>query len=88
MLHEEAHQTTDLFLGAPPVLSGESEKRQMTDAELPTLLNHHSYCFGSVSVALDSRHEPLFSPTAVTVHDDGEVAWDNLRGRCRFPLRI
>ena len=73
ILLEEAHQEGELGLRAPPVLAREAIERELLDAEADALLGRPADTRHAAAVPLDARQAAVPCPTAVAVHDDGDM---------------
>ena len=71
---EQAHQRGDLGVGPLPVLDGERVERQHRDAEPRRGLDRIAHGLDAGAVAFDARQMAGRGPSAVAVHDDGDVA--------------
>ena len=71
--HEQAHEAGDFFGGALPVFGAEGEQAQVGHAHFSASLDDvaHLPCPGGMPHG--RRHEAVFGPTPVAIHDDGNV---------------
>ena len=74
-LDEEAHEEGDLVRGPSPVLAAEGEDGDELDAKLDGLEDHVVQDLGAALMPCDPRQESLTGPSAVPVHDHGDVPW-------------
>ena len=70
---EEPHEGAHFLLRALPVFAAESEKRQRLDSGASRGFGTAFHRGNSSPVAFDSRHMAVFRPSAVSVHDDGNM---------------
>ena len=70
---EQRHQRVDLGPRAFPVLHRKRVQRQHADAETRRRLDDIPHRIDSGTVSLDPRQVTLRRPTAVAIHDDGDV---------------
>ena len=71
--HEQAHQATDLFGGTFPVFCAESKKTQVRDAHIVAGFDDIANPLSASCMAEPCRHETVFGPAPIAIHDDGNV---------------
>jgi hypothetical protein len=76
---EELHQALDFLGRTTPVLSRESEQREVTNSETAAFLDEHAYTLRTGSMAFRARKVPALSPASIPIHDDGEVLRKHFR---------
>ena len=81
--HEQPHEAADFFFGALPVFGAECEKTQFRDADLSTGFDNVPDPLRACRVTQGRGHEAFFGPTAVAVHDDGNVLRQGVGARGR-----
>ena len=74
VLDVEGHEGVDLVLGAGPVLGAEAVEGQGVEAEVDAVGDDGSNGFGTGLVAVGAVAPACGGPSAVAVHDDGDVA--------------
>jgi hypothetical protein len=75
---QQTHQRDDFSSGALPVFSGERVKREIFYVQIAATFDAFSNCLGASFVAFYARQSARLRPTAVAVHDDGDVAGNSL----------
>src|SRR5580658_1070570 len=80
-LDEQGHQTQDLLGRAAPVLARKREQRERLDAALRTFLDAHAHRGEPRLVSGGAGESTRRRPAAIAVHDDGDVARQDLRLR-------
>ncbi|KAG0779054.1 hypothetical protein G6F22_010861 [Rhizopus arrhizus] len=80
---EQLHQRIDFFLRPAPVLAGEREQGQRGNAQFKAALDGAVDRARAGTVADHARAAALLRPTAVAIHDDGNVAGQGSRQRRR-----
>src|SRR3546814_10118202 len=78
-VEEQLHQRADLFLRPAPVLAGEREQRERGDPAFEAEVDAQVDRARTGAVADHPRPPPPRRPSAVAVHDDGEVAGEGPR---------
>ena len=71
--HEQVHEAGDFFFGALPVFGAEGEEAEVGDAHFGAAFDDVTHALGTRRMAQGRRHEALFGPTTVAIHDDGDV---------------
>jgi hypothetical protein len=71
--HEQVHEAGDFFFRAFPVFGAEGKQAEVGDAHFGAAFDDVTHPLGPCRVAQGRRHEALFGPAAVAVHDDGNV---------------
>ena len=80
---QKAHEVRDFLGRAPPVLGREAVDGQVADAEIAGGAHGATDRFDAAAMALEPRQAALGRPTAIAVHDDGDM-----RRECsRLPTR-
>jgi len=70
---QQAEQRVDLAFGPAPVFRGEGKQRQELDARFAGSLNRFADSLHALVVADRARKTALLCPTAVAIHDDGNM---------------
>ena len=73
VLNEQAHEGGDLVVGAAPVFGAEGEQGEVRYAFVQTGLDQIRHQARAFDVADGARHEALFRPASIAIHDDGDV---------------
>jgi len=83
-LFEQFHQRENFTFGALPVFGRKSVERKILHFQLGTAFHTLARSLCALFVAFDSRQTARPGPSAVTVHNNGDVPWDGLyhRGHC------
>lgn len=79
-LVQHAHEVGYFHFGAPPVFGGEGVEGEPFDAFFDAEVDDALDGFAAVLVAFGAAEFVLFCPTAVAIHDDGDVFGDVHRG--------
>jgi hypothetical protein len=77
---QKTKEITDFLGWARPILGGEAEERKVRDAEVSRCFDDPANGFHASPVSLDPRQASLRGPSAVAIHDDGDMgrAWTSL----------
>ena len=67
------HEKIEFELRAFPVLARKAVQRQLIDAQPGTLLGNLSHADHAIPMAFYARQPLTLSPSAISVHDDGDV---------------
>jgi hypothetical protein len=70
---EEDHQRIDLQAGPAPVFGRKSEESQKGDSDLPGDADDPPDRLRSLAMSFHPVQGPLFRPTPIPVHDDGQM---------------
>src|SRR5512139_832872 len=84
--HEQFHQQADFFLRAPPVFGTEREYREMGHPTLGAGADHSAQRLNPLAMPRHTRHQPVFCPAPIAVHDDRDVPGDSFVCRNRLLL--
>ena len=76
-IFQQKHEGVDLEGGAFPVLRGKGVERQILNAGVEAGLDAALDGFRARLVACDARETALLGPTAVAVHNNGDMLGDN-----------
>ena len=71
---EQMHQSKDLGLGALPILGGECVESEVFDLQIATALDTFAHSFGAFLMTFDAREAARLCPSAIAIHDDGDMA--------------
>lgn len=74
-LLDERHKPPNLILGPTPILRRKSVNGQISDAEFARVQQHLSKRSVAFSMPEQSSETFALRPTAVPIHDDGDVEW-------------
>src|SRR5439155_22638550 len=80
VLMQEGHQEIEFRLRPLPVLGTEAVERELPDAEAAAFFDRRANAFYAAAVTFVSWQAALLRPSAVAVHDDGDVP--------RQPVRV
>jgi len=75
VLNEQAHEGGHLVVGTAPVFGAEGEQGEVADAFFQAVFHQVWHQTRAFDMAHGARHEALFGPTAIAIHDDGNVSW-------------
>src|SRR5262249_38495050 len=81
---QQMHQRDNFSSGALPVFSGERVKREIFHLYLATTFHTFSNSLGARFVAFNSLQSARLRPTAVAIHDYGNVARNSLNARRHY----
>jgi hypothetical protein len=73
--HDQVHQGIDFRLGPVPVFSGECIESEIAYAEFRGNFGDASHRVDSLYMAFASVETARLGPTAISIHNDGHVAW-------------
>ena len=86
---EQAHEEIHFALGTLlPILFGKSIERERGNADAGRGFNRRAHGRDSGAVSGDARQVAPPRPTAVAVHDNGDVFWEPLRVKPRINFRF
>jgi hypothetical protein len=63
---------------------GKAIKRKLLDAEAATFFGHCSYALDAAAMTKDTRQASLLGPTAVAVHNNGDMTWQLIMAQADF----
>src|SRR6266567_1764531 len=77
-LFKQTHQSEDFAFGTLPVFRRERVKGKILDFQIAAAFHAFTNGLGSCFVTFDARETPRFGPAAVAIHDNGDMARNDL----------
>jgi hypothetical protein len=74
-IDEQVHDQADLLARTPPVFAAESKQGERLDTLVNARLDHPAHRLDALAVTNGARQHARTCPAAVTIHDDGDMAW-------------